>query len=157
LFVLVMVALALPLLLGLLVAIWLGVVLLAVYAVAAAVWLGRPANHVHEFRHGLVARTRTEVTALRWDDAVCVYQAVSQIVVNGGYVRFDDVTINPRGITFPEGTVSWQQLRELAVGSGTVWLHTANTKPWQVSVAEIPNFPVFWTLAKELHTQAQQR
>jgi hypothetical protein len=67
-----------------------------------------------------------------------------------GDVLFDDVTINLRGITVPAGTVTWPELRDLQVGSGIVWLHTANKKPWQHKIVEIPNFPVFWTLAQEL-------
>ena len=214
-----LVAAALPLALGVLVAWWLGLVLLAGYAVVLTVWLRRPKDQVHEFQRGLVARTRNEVVPVRWDDAICVYQGVSQIFVNGVYggtgheyrkrmadgryvelrgsvdegdpaksqtdidelgdailreipprhlqaavdtlntggdVRFDGVTINLRGITVPAGTVSWHELRDLAVGSGIVWLHTAEKKPWQVKVVEIPNYPVFWTLAKELHTRARQ-
>ncbi|GAB1508195.1 DUF6585 family protein [Actinophytocola sp. KF-1] len=216
-FVAVMAAAALPLVLGLLVAWWLGVLLLVAYAVGITVWLRRPKDLVHEFRHGLVARTRNEVVPVRWADATCVYQGVSQIYVNGVYggtaheyrlrmaagrdvvlrgsvhegdpdksqtdidelgeavlreipprhlraavdtvnaggeARFDGVTITLRGITVPQGSVAWRELRDLAAGSGIVWLHTANKKPWQVTIAEIPNFPVFWTLAKQLHTQS---
>jgi hypothetical protein len=211
---------ALPLALGFLVAWWAGVAVVVVAAVALVLWLRQPKDQVHEFRGGLVARTKREVVPLRWDDVACVYQGSSQIFVNGAYmgtnhgyrlrmrdgryvtfngsvheskpdksetdadelgdailreipprylqpavealnaggdVRFDGVTINLRGITVPAGTVSWHELRDLAVGSGIVWLHTAEKKPWQVKIVEIPNYPVFWTLAKELHTRAHQR
>jgi hypothetical protein len=84
-FVALMVAAALPLTVGVLVAWWLGVVLVAAYAVGLTVWLRQSHDHVHEFRGGLVARTKSGVVPLRWDDVTCVYQGVSQIYVNGVY------------------------------------------------------------------------
>lgn len=75
----------------------------------------------------------------------------------GGEVRFDKITLTPQGIVTPDATTSWQEVRDLAAGGGHIALHTAARKPWQLKIAEIPNFPVFWLLAKELHNKAHHR
>lgn len=82
---LVLAATALPLALALLVALWVGLLLLAAAAVALVVWLRKPVKHVHEFRAGLVAQTNDGLGAVRWDEVAEVYQDVSQFFVNGVY------------------------------------------------------------------------
>ena len=75
----------------------------------------------------------------------------------GGEVRFDKLTITPQAITTPVATTPWHEVRDLAAGAGHVALHTTARKPWTLKIAEIPNFPLFWQLAKELHSKAHQR
>lgn len=219
-FVLVLAAAALPLALALLVVWWLGVVLIAVFAVGLTVWLRKPIKHVFEFRAGLVGETKDGVDAIRWDEVAAVYQDVSQMFVNGVYgstnhsyrlvkrtgghvhvggsvneqdpaksltdvdelgavltreiperhlqtvvdtlnrggeVRFDKITITQQAITTPDATTPWHEVRDLAAGGGHIALHTTGRKPWQLKIAEIPNFPIFWRLAKELQSKAHQR
>ena len=215
--VLILAASALPLAVALLVVWWLGVVLMAAFAVGLIVWLRKPVKHVFEFRAGLVGETKDGVDAIRWDEVAAVYQDVAQMFVNGAYggtnhsyrlvrrtgghvnvlgsvneqdeaksltdidelgavimreiperhlatavntlnrggeVRFDKITLTQQAITTPTATTPWQEVRDLAAGAGHIALHTAGRKPWQLKIAEIPNFPIFWRLAKDLQSKA---
>lgn len=69
---------------------------------------------------------------------------------SGGEVRFDKITLTLAAITTPAATTPWPEVRDLVAGGGRIALYTAAPKPWQLTIAEIPNFPVFWTLAQEL-------
>lgn len=209
-------AAALPLTLWLLVAWWVGLILIAGYAVALTVVLRKPVKHVYEFRAGVVAPVKQGLDAVRWDEVACVYQSVTQHFVNGVYgstghsyrlvigqnrhvsfhgsvdeqkpdksltdidelgetvlreipprhlqtaadtlnrggeVPFDKITITPAALITPAGLTPWQEVRDLAAGGGHVAVHTAARKPWMIQIEEIPNFPVFWTLAKELQSR----
>jgi hypothetical protein len=68
----------------------------------------------------------------------------------GGEVRFDKITLTLTAITTPAATTPWHDVRDLVAGGGHIALYTRAPKPWQLKIAEIPNFPVFWTLAQEL-------
>ena len=59
-----------------------------------------------------------------------------------------------QALTTPVATTPWHEVTDLATGAGHLAVHTATRKPWQIKIAEIPNFPVFWTLAKELRARA---
>jgi hypothetical protein len=69
---------------------------------------------------------------------------------SGGEVRFDKITLTLAAIVTPAATTPWPEVRDLVAGGGQIALYTQAPKPWQLKIAEIPNFPVFWTLAQEL-------
>lgn len=218
---------ALPLASMILVAWWLGLLVLAAGAIAITVWLARPDQRdlkpnqlVYQFERGLAFPTQEDAEAVRWDDVTSIYQSVTQNYLNGAYtgtghtyhlvtahgrhtwltggvddqspektttdvaeladvllaeitlrllppaaatvsaggrVSFDDVTVGPDTIATPVGETSWTEVQELTAGGGSIFLRTAARKPWQHPIDKIPNFPVFWTLAQQLHAHARER
>ncbi|WP_329426585.1 DUF6585 family protein [Streptomyces sp. NBC_01268] len=69
----------------------------------------------------------------------------------GGSVAFGEVALDGRGITLPSGSSPWERVRRCELrGDGLVVVRTAGGGRWARESKEIPDFPVFWALLKEL-------
>ncbi|MER8041509.1 DUF6585 family protein [Streptomyces sp. NPDC094032] len=77
--------------------------------------------------------------------------AAVTVLEEGGSVAFGEVSLDGRGITLPSGTSPWERVRWCELrGDGLVVVRTAGGGRWARESKEIPDFPVFWTLVKEL-------
>jgi len=75
----------------------------------------------------------------------------------GERVVFGEVALHAEGIALPSGTAPWERVRRLEWrGDGLVVVRTAGAGRWAREAKDIPDFPVFWTLAKELFPHARE-
>ncbi|MFC8510076.1 DUF6585 family protein [Streptomyces sp. NPDC057411] len=75
----------------------------------------------------------------------------------GGSVAFGEVALDARGITLPSGAAPWDRVRRCELrGDGLVVVRTAGGGRWARESKEIPDFPVFWALVRELLPTARE-
>lgn len=75
----------------------------------------------------------------------------------GERVAFGEVALAGEGIALPSGTAQWERVRGCEWrGDGLVVVRTAGAGRWAREAKDIPDFPVFWTLVKELFPQARE-
>lgn len=75
----------------------------------------------------------------------------------GERVAFGEVTLHGLGIGLPSGTAPWERVRRCEWrGDGLVVVRAAGAGRWAREAKEIPDFPVFWALVKELFPQARE-
>ncbi|MFJ3904828.1 DUF6585 family protein [Streptomyces sp. NPDC090025] len=75
----------------------------------------------------------------------------------GGRVAFGEIAVDGRGIALPSGTAAWERVRLCEWrGDGLVVVRTAGAGRWAREAKDIPDFPVFWTLVKELFPEARE-
>ncbi|BAU87619.1 hypothetical protein SLA_6753 [Streptomyces laurentii] len=75
----------------------------------------------------------------------------------GERVAFGEVVLDGAGIGLPSGTAPWERVRRCEWrGDGLVVVRTAGAGRWARESREIPDFPVFWALVKELCPQARE-
>ncbi|MCX2180682.1 hypothetical protein KV205_09110 [Streptomyces sp. SKN60] len=75
----------------------------------------------------------------------------------GERVAFGEVALAGEGIALPSGTAPWERVRGCEWrGDGLVVVRTAGAGRWAREAKDIPDFPVFWTLVKELFPQARE-
>ncbi|MEU7019225.1 DUF6585 family protein [Streptomyces sp. NPDC046203] len=75
----------------------------------------------------------------------------------GERVVFGEVALAGSGIGLPSGTAPWERVRRCEWrGDGLVVVRTAGAGRWTRESKEIPDFPVFWALVKELCPQARE-
>ncbi|MFD0366544.1 DUF6585 family protein [Streptomyces sp. NPDC127114] len=75
----------------------------------------------------------------------------------GERVAFGEVAVDGRGIALPSGTAPWERVRGCEWrGDGLVVVRTAGAGRWAREAKDIPDFPVFWTLVKELFPHARE-
>ncbi|MFI8961643.1 DUF6585 family protein [Streptomyces sp. NPDC053493] len=76
---------------------------------------------------------------------------------SGGRVAFGEVVLHGQGIGLPSGTAPWERVRRCEWrGDGLVVVRTAGAGRWARQAKEIPDFPVFWALVKELFPHARE-
>ncbi|MFF5970463.1 DUF6585 family protein [Streptomyces sp. NPDC012769] len=76
---------------------------------------------------------------------------------DGERVEFGDVALHAEGIRLPSGTAPWERVRRFEWrGDGLVVVRTAGSGRWAREAREIPDFPVFWALVKELFPHARE-
>ncbi|MFI8823415.1 DUF6585 family protein [Streptomyces sp. NPDC053431] len=76
----------------------------------------------------------------------------------GGAVTFGDVSLHGRGIGLPaRAVVPWERVRRCEWrGDGLVVVRTSGSGRWSREAKDIPDFPVFWSLVKELYPPARE-
>ncbi|MER7519590.1 DUF6585 family protein [Streptomyces sp. NPDC126499] len=75
----------------------------------------------------------------------------------GERVVFGEVALHAEGIGLPSGKAPWERVRRLEWrGDGLVVVRTAGAGRWAREAKDIPDFPVFWTLVKELFPDARE-
>ncbi|WMX43837.1 hypothetical protein RGF97_01720 [Streptomyces roseicoloratus] len=75
----------------------------------------------------------------------------------GERVAFGEVAVDGRGIALPSGTAPWERVRDCEWrGDGLVVVRTAGAGRWAREAKDIPDFPVFWALVRELFPQARE-
>lgn len=75
----------------------------------------------------------------------------------GGSVAFGEVALDGQGITLPSGPAPWERVRRCELrGDGLVVVRTAGGGRWARESKEIPDFPVFWALVRELLPTARE-
>ncbi|XIE81211.1 DUF6585 family protein [Streptomyces sp. SBR177] len=75
----------------------------------------------------------------------------------GERVAFGEVALAGEGIALPSGSAPWEQVRDVEWrGDGLVVVRTAGAGRWAREAKDIPDFPVFWTLVRELFPQARE-
>ncbi|MBW4720306.1 DUF6585 family protein [Saccharothrix obliqua] len=71
--------------------------------------------------------------------------------VNAGRpVEFGALTVTAAAVATPKGVVPWQDVDVLSIGGGHLFLGARGGTPATYPIGDIPNFPVFWTLAQNL-------
>ncbi|MFI8521773.1 DUF6585 family protein [Streptomyces sp. NPDC085481] len=75
----------------------------------------------------------------------------------GQPVAFGDVALDGEGIRLPSGTAPWERVKHCELrGDGLFVVRTAGVGRWARESKEIPDFPVFWALVKELFPHARE-
>ncbi|MEU8758738.1 DUF6585 family protein [Streptomyces sp. NPDC048659] len=75
----------------------------------------------------------------------------------GGSVAFGEVALDGLGITLPSGRSAWERVRRCELrGDGLLVVRTSGGGRWARESKEIPDFPVFWALVKELAPAARE-
>ncbi|MET8509103.1 DUF6585 family protein [Streptomyces sp. NPDC004787] len=75
----------------------------------------------------------------------------------GERVAFGEVALGGEGIALPSGSAPWERVRDVEWrGDGLVVVRTAGAGRWAREAKDIPDFPVFWTLVRELFPQARE-
>ncbi|MEU7025826.1 DUF6585 family protein [Streptomyces sp. NPDC046275] len=75
----------------------------------------------------------------------------------GERVAFGEVALAGEGIALPSGSAPWERVRDVEWrGDGLVVVRTAGAGRWAREAKDIPDFPVFWTLVRELFPQARE-
>ncbi|MEU8620604.1 DUF6585 family protein [Streptomyces sp. NPDC048623] len=75
----------------------------------------------------------------------------------GERVAFGEVALDGAGLVLPSGTAPWERVRGCEWrGDGLVVVRTTGAGRWAREAKDIPDFPVFWALVKELFPQARE-